>query len=311
MSVPLTAKVIIPLTLTDPMILSSTIAEPDTTIGESAWVSGASYTAGQQKTRSTTHKVYKALTNHTGVATLPENDGTNWQDIGYTNKYRSLDNKVGTSSTQASGDLTYVLQPGYADGLAAMELTGRELEVSAKNAPGGTVIYGPHTIDLDGSLVEDVYDWFFSDYEQRRDVVLTNLPRQYGTAEITIKVKGTAGTSIGVLKLGKVEGLGSTMSGAQVGIISYSTKEADAFGNIEVVSRSYSKRNNYKVLTNASDFNRVFRRLASIRDIPCIFIGTESVGYEPMLVYGFYKSFSIDVAYTRAHLCDLEIEGLI
>ncbi|CUI04671.1 hypothetical protein BN2497_4119 [Janthinobacterium sp. CG23_2] len=63
-------------------------------------------------------------------------------------------------------------------------------------------------------------------------------------------------------------------------------------------------------VTDASEFNKLFRSLAALRAISCIYIGADQIGFEPFITYGFYKDFSMVVAYPQHHLCNLEIEGL-
>ena len=78
-----------------------------------------------------------------------------------------------------------------------------------------------------------------------------------------------------------------------------------------IVPRAYSKRGSFTLMTTLGSFNRIYRTLASLRATPCVYIGTEEAGYEPLLIYGFFSSFGIEITYPNYHLCSLEIEGLI
>ncbi|MFC6415957.1 hypothetical protein ACFP9X_24560, partial [Massilia varians] len=166
------------------------------------------------------------------------------------------------------------------------------------------------TIPLDGTLITSVYDWFFEDYEQLTDAVLTDLPQHFMSGELTFELTGTSGVEIGVLQVGQVIELGQTKWGASVGIADFSKKERDIFGNYDVLERAWSKTSSFQVVTAASDFNKIYRRLAAIRATPCIYIGHDQVGFEPMFAYGFYKDFGITVDYHHSHLLNIEIEGL-
>jgi len=64
------------------------------------------------------------------------------------------------------------------------------------------------------------------------------------------------------------------------------------------------------VLTEARDLNKIYRKLAALRATACIYIGTDRIGFEPLITYGFYKDFGITVDYERYHLLNIEIEGL-
>ena len=307
----MTMKVIKPTVITDAMFVSSTIPETD----YPAWNAATSYTVGTKVMRAVSgvHRNFENLI--AGVdATLPELATTGatprWLDLGATNRWAMFDNKIGTLSS-VSTDLTQVLIPGSVSGLAALGLTGRALLVQVKDVVGGNIVYSK-SIDLDGSVITSFYDWFYEDYQQLSDVTLTDLPSQYYNPEVTFELTSTSGTvSCGTLSLGKVYTLGQSQYGATVGIISYSVKQADVFGNITVVKRQNSKRNNLKLMTDKALFNRTYKLLADLDSVPCVYIGAEALGYEPLIVYGFWKDFSIDVSYPTMNLTNIEIEGLV
>jgi hypothetical protein len=307
----MTMSIIKPVTLTDAMLVSSTAPETDYT----AWNAATSYTVGTRVLRSVSgvHKNFENLI--AGInATLPElaSSGATprWLDLGANNRWAMFDTKVGTVTTLAS-PLTVVINPGSITGLALLELTGKQAVITVKDAPAGTTVYSK-TVSLDGTIISSFYDWFFEDYAQLTDLTLTDLPGQYANCELTVSITGTSGSvGIGVCHFGKVYAIGSTQYNATVGIISYSSKTVDAFGNTTIIKRANSKRNSLKLVTKKSDFNRIYRLLAALDSVPCVYIGTEAQGYEPLIVYGFYRDFSIDVAYFSTHLCNIEIEGLI
>jgi hypothetical protein len=298
-------KIIKPTVITDAMLTYSDVPEPAP--GEVPWDPNATYQVGALAIRTTTHTKYmrKAAGK---TATPPENDATNWDPIGPTLRWAAFDRKVGTATT-ADTTVTYVLQAGGVSGVGLLELVGRQAVVDMRATPGGTIVYSK-TVDLDGTVITSVYDWFFAEYEQLSDVVLTDLPQNYVGGVVSVQLRGTAGVSIGVLQVGQVIEVGGTQYGASVGIIDYSRKEKDAFGNWDVVERNYSKHCTLQVLTSRADFNKLYRRLASLRATPCIYIGVDAYGYEPMITYGFYKDFGITVSYPQQNLLNIEIEGL-
>lgn len=300
-----------PVTLTDAMLTSSTAPETD----YAAWAFGT-FAVGNRRIMTTgLHIVYECLVAHTSTdATGAPNLNTSgvtpkWLAIAPTNRWAMFDAKVGTVTSVAS-PLTVVLRPGAVGGVALLELTGRQVVVSMKDAPAGTTVYSK-TVVLDGTIIGSFYEWFFEDYVQLTDLNITDLPSQFPSCELTVSLTGTSTVACGVCHIGSVHTVGDVQYGATVGIVSYSVKSVDAFGNTTVVKRANSKRNSLKVVTAKADFNRIYRLMAALDSVPCIFSATGVSGYEPMIVYGFWKSFSIDVAYFSTHLTDLEIEGLI
>ena len=300
-------KVISPIVVSDAMLVSSTAAESD----YAAWVATTNYTVGTRCIRA--HRIYENLI--AGVnATPPEDavdgDTTRWLEIGPTNRWAMFDGVVGTVTKLDSGPLTVVLAPGRVSGLAMMELVGKALDVTMRDSAGGVVVYS-RQVSLDGTIIDSLFDWFYASFEQRTDVVLADIPSQFPDAEITLSITGAGIVGCGVCVVGEVVPIGASEYGAKSWLTDYSVKTRDEFGRYSVVERSYSKGMTLQVITEGADFNRIARRLAALRATPCVWIATESRGYEPLIVYGFYKDFSIEVAYQSIHYCSLEIEGLI
>ncbi|MCX8017402.1 MAG: hypothetical protein N2690_05830, partial [Rhodocyclaceae bacterium] len=111
-----------PLTITDAMIGAGT-SIPEPAAGEVAWASGGSYSAGDVRIRTATHRKYMALQTHSGRSTPPESDPQYWEDVGPTMRWAPFDQYVSTGAS-ATTSLTYVLRPGYFNSLALYGLVG-------------------------------------------------------------------------------------------------------------------------------------------------------------------------------------------
>lgn len=305
MSIPVTSYMIVPATITDAMLVSCTVAEP--AAGEAAWNAATAYTVGQEAIRATTHRKYKRVVAGT-TATEPENDTTNWLDIGATNRWAQFDRKVG-SKTTGTTSVTTVIKPGSAEGLALLDVVGTSVDVTVRETTGGTVVYTRH-VDLDASSVTSVYDWMYGEYTQRLNVVLTDLPGQYPSAEITVTVNSTSGGAIGVLAAGRVHALGATEYGAGAGIINWGKVSDDGFGNREWLEGEWANRVTLPIVANRSDMNRLHRQLAKVRSTPCVYIGCSLAEFEPLVCYGVYRDLYITVPYYSVVQMNLEIDGL-
>ena len=295
-------KVIKPVTVTDAVLISSTAPETD----YSAWAAGTAYSVGNRVIRTSTHRIYERMVAGT-TATAPELDSVNWIDIAPTNRWAMFDGEVSTQTSLAS-PLTVVIKPGLVNGLALFGLAGTTLVVTVRDGLAGPVVY-TRTIGLDGTVIADWYQYFFELFDQRAEVVLTDLP-PYSNNHITISVTGSGTVSLGVVAAGTVYFIGDTQQDASVSIIDYSRKETDAFGVTTFVRRAYSKRMNLRLLLANSQLNKTQHVLADLRASPAAYVGTDVAGYEPLTVYGFYKDFSIDIAYAQLSYCSIEIEGL-
>ena len=80
------------------------------------------------------------------------------------------------------------------------------------------------------------------------------------------------------------------------------------FGVTTVVERSWAKRMEVRCMLDTDDVDAIQRELAKVRAIPCIWIG--EVGFDSLTIYGFFKDFSLDLAFANISYCSLTIEGL-
>jgi hypothetical protein len=158
-----------------------------------------------------------------------------------------------------------------------------------------------------GPPLTSYYDYFFKAPVRRTSLIVNYIP-PINSSVITITLYDPSGPSLGTIGYGMAVDVGITTYGVQVGIIDYSKKDTDAFGNTIIVKRAYSKRINCKLEIDASLSDEVARYLSSIRSTPVIWAGTDI--YDSTIVYGYYKDFGIDVPYPTMHNCSLTIEGL-
>ena len=294
-------KVIAPTPITDALLVSSTAPETD----HAAWAGGATYALGARVIRAGTHRIYESL-QAGNIGHTPESSPTWWLDVAPTNRWAMFDTVVGTA-TELASPLTVVIAPGAVNAIALLELVGASVTISMTSAAGGGTVYS-RTVSLDASEVGDYYEYFFAPFVQRTSVVLTDLP-PYADGIVTVSLTGST-VSLGVLSVGLFTDLGGTQYGATAGITDYSLKTTDAFGNTPLTQRSYAKRTTCKLWLDKGDVNRVHRKLADLRATPCVWVGVEDDALDPLTVFGFYKDFQLEVAYPRAALCSLEIEGM-
>jgi hypothetical protein len=292
---------IVPTTITDAMLVSASVAETD----HAAWVAATAYAAGDRVIRVATHSIYERLIGGT-TATAPEADAVNWIRVGPTNRWAMLDGAVGTA-TSAAALIAITLAPGLVRGLALLDLDVESVAVEMTVGPD--VVYSrTFNAIASGDDVDNWFDFFFDAIERRRTVVITDLP-PFGEADITVTLTGAGTISVGSLILGVVYDLGSTQSGATVGIVDYSRKEADEFGAVVVAERAYAKRMTLPLVLDTVRVDIATARLARIRAKPVVWIGSELI--DSLVVYGWVKDWSIDIPGMTLSACSLEIEGLV
>lgn len=180
---------------------------------------------------------------------------------------------------------------------------------SADVGTAATVVYAK-TLPLDGTVLADWYQYFFEESVQLGEVVYTDIV-PFSSGQLNISLHGTGTLAIGNLLFGSFYDLGDTEFGADVGITDYSIKQTDAFGITTFVPRAFAKRMRARMQLDAAQMNKVQRVLADVRATPCVWIGADDPSfYAPLIVYGWYRDFSIEVSYPRISIVSLEVEGL-
>lgn len=294
-------KVIKPVTVTSAMLVSTTAVET-----VAAWNAGTAYVVTDKALRTTTQRIYQRLIAGT-TATVPELDTVNWVDIGPANKWAMFDGEISTP-TSAATTLTVVVKPGLCNSIALFGLEGSSISITVRDALAGAIVY-TKTQTLDGTILGDWYQYFFEPSVQLAEMVWADLP-PYGDAHITVTITSGGTAKCGAMLVGTVYELGETLGSPTASIVDYSKKDTDAFGVTTFVKRAYSKRVGAKFMLPNPQLNKVQRVLADLRATPCAWIGADTPGFEPLTLYGFYRDFSIDVAYPDLSFCSLEIEGL-
>lgn len=279
------------------------------------WAAGTTYAVGNLVRRDTTNRIYECLT--AGVnADLPEVSaalatGARWLDTGPSNKYAILDEQVNTT-TKSTTTLVFTIAPGVCTSFALFGIKGAYVAaVEVRNGLAGPVVF-TKTQSLNGTIISDWFEYFFELTIPKPDWLVTGIP-PYSDAHVTITLTAVSGAAVecGVFLAGFTYDLGATNYGATAGIIDYSKKDTDEFGNTTFVRRAYSKRMNATLDVPNYRLNKIQYILAELRATPSAWMGTNEFGYDPLTVYGFYKDFSIEVQYADWSSCSLEIEGLI
>ena len=251
--------------------------------------------------------IYQSLVN-SNTGNQPDTSPTFWVLIGPDNKHAMFDDQISTATVSAT-PLTVVLDTGLANSLALFGLVGTQLTVNVTDGPAGANVYS-RTTSLDGTFIFDWYQYFFEPNVQVEELVLTDLP-PYTGARVTVTLAGSGSVQVGQLVFGNQHDLGDAEHGATVGIIDYSRKDTDDFGITTFVERSFSKRLTARLMLDTGQVSRVQQVLARVRAKPSVWVGVPGdTNFAALTVYGYYRDFSIDVAYPTKSYCSLEIEGL-
>lgn len=266
----------------------------------------AVYARGDRIVDLATHHVFESMVDgNSGQSLL---DPAWWGDAGSSNRWAMFDAVNGTITQRPEYFQTIIVPTSSFDSLALLGLQGRSVRVTITDATDG-VVYD-QTFDLtSGAVVDNWYDWFFSEVHQIGDLTIYGLP-PYAGAQFRVIVNAPGGVAMcGTMVLGLSREIGGVSYGAQVGITDYSRKVTDDFGNMSVVQRAFAKRGSFKATIDNSDLDDIVRLLATYRAVPLVWDATDGI-YGSGLMFGFYKSFNVEISYPTVSFCTLELEGL-
>lgn len=269
-----TLRLLQPVDIASSMLVSSNVAEND----HPEWSGAATYAAGARVIRIATHRIYESLVDD-NVGHNPVGSPDKWLEVGATNRWAMFDQALG-SATKRFTSIAVTLAPGAVRTVALLDVVGSTVRVQAPGYDQTKPVSGGSALFLD-------------------------MP---GTAgNVTVTVAGIGQVAVGTLLLGHLVDLGVTEASPTAGIIDFSRKETDDFGEATIVQRAWAKRMASRALFRTDAIDQVANRIAKVRARPSLWIGDE--GSSSLTIYGFFKDFSIEVGPNVSTL-SLSIEGL-
>lgn len=304
------ARVLVPVEITSALISAgTTIAEPDTSVGESAWVSGGTYALNDEKTYG--GSIWDCVTAHTGRTGTPDIDAVYWKRLGPTNRMAAFDDYSSTKS-RATESLTFVLQPGFFNGSTLYGLEGSGYAITVKDAPGGAVI-SAWSGDLYAQAA-GLYELLFSPLLQMEQLSFDDVPLA-PAAEVTITITSGPGkpVAIGAIKLGDWrqfigDGSGGVQYGAESSRKTYTFRQDNFDGTYTTAKRPSSRNIQCSVAIDADQAMYADAILGEIIDTAVPFEASGLPRYGYLNTLGFVSG-SVRADNFGATSLNLQIKG--
>jgi len=299
--------IIKPITVTDSVLTSTNIAEND----YAEWNSGTTYAIGNKVISVTTHRIYESVTASNLNNDPTTDDGTNWLNIGATNRWKAFDQYISDPVSNTTS-IQYTLTPpngSIPSAVALLNLKGISANVTVTDSVDGEV-YNTDIDLLDNRNIVDWYTYFFEEQVQREEALFLDIPPYIG-AVVSVTVQEEVGQTaeLGQLVFGFLSDVGLTVYGTSIGIEDYSIKDRDAFGNAIIVQRNFSQTVDFDVQFETQNARKIQKTLAALRATPVVYLGSTDVSYGT-LVYGFYRRFDITLETPSYAFASIEVEGL-
>jgi hypothetical protein len=297
--------IIRPVVVTDAVLDSSNVPEND----YAEWDVATAYTVGNRVILLSTHRIYEAVGSSTGVNPATD-DGTNWLNIGATNRWKAFDQKISDPVTQLDS-ISYTLTDANSTptGVALFGLKGVTATVTVTDDTEGEVYSQTNSL-LDSDEIFDWFSYFFEEITYVSTTLFTGIPPYRGaTVSVTVTEDTGETAQLGQLVFGYLTELGVTTYGTAISIQDFSRKETDAFGNFIVVERAFANLVDFDVRLPTQTAGRVRRILAEYRATPIVYVGNENSSFGT-IVYGFYRNFDITLDTPSLSFAAIEVEGL-
>ena len=295
-------------TVTDAMLTSSSIPEPDT--GENPWNGATAYTAGDEVYLASNHTIYERLISGT-TATSPDADTTNWVAVRKTNRWSMFDLFRNRKSVYASS-LTVVITPGQKiDALAIAGLDNvNEIEITVTS--DGEEIYSL-TKNMNRRFTTGWYSYFFGEFKPKKSLAVFDIP-PVPNPLITVTFTAVNGNvSVGSFLINMNKYIGNLGEEAISDVLNFSSVTRDEFGNSEMVARRNVPKLSGKILAKKGDINMIRVLRDELNATPAAYIGIDDSDdeyFEPNFIIGFYRQFSIDQRNPEHVFIDFEAEEI-
>jgi len=298
-------KIVRPIAVTDAVLAASNVPETE----HAAWAGGTTYAAGARVLRISTdiHRVYESVvSSNVGNDPLAD-DGSKWLLIGADNTWSMFDGVVQSQTTHADSVEVTLDVPGRIDTVALLNVSATSAQVTVTDAIEG-VVYDETRALVSPSGITDWYAYFFEPIERLTDIVFEGLP-PYANPTVDVVLEGAGETvACGALIAGLSKDLGGTQYGASLGIIDYSVKTKNDFGEYSIVERAFSRKASFAVFVENTLVDQVMRLLSDYRATPILYLG--STRFAASAVYGFYRDFSAVISFPDVSVLSIELEGL-
>lgn len=270
-----------------------------------------SYSEGTYVTSDLYEDVFRAFVDvPIGWGPQPDKDNSKWQYISASNPWKAFDGVVADVVTNTADTIQYVFDFDSIDvpGITLINLTGTNVNVTV-NTP--TEVYNEDRSIITTSNVTNWYDYFFEEIEVVSSVSFLNLPTGLSNFSITITISGDGNLSVGEIIIGELIDLGKTKKDVSLGIIDYSKKNVDTFGNITIIPRGFSRTLDCGIIVETLNIEYTYNILNSVRTTPIVWVASDSTLFKGGLtIYGYMKDYELQIPHSVWGEFSIKIEGL-
>lgn len=233
-----------------------------------------------------------------------------WLDAGPTNRWAMFDQSVESQTVANDFIATAIKIPddALADSVVLQNIEGADFARITMIDPLEGVVYDKIIPLIADSGVIDPYMYTFEPIVYMDQTLVVDMP-PYAGATISISLSNIGEViKCGLCVVGLSRTVGYTQAGLGLGILDYSTKEKDEFGNSTIEEGSYSRTMTATVWVEKSQRNAVLNLLNSFRATPLIYIG--DTNDTTTVLYGYFRDYTDGIEEVSFSVLNIEIESL-
>ncbi len=311
-------QIIDPTYITDSTLVSSDILAAEALAPE--WDETILYRVGMRVSVNDGgyHDIYQCAYENTNEYPPDNLSGTPtyWTHINKTNRWKLFDMIVAPDRANASDNV-----PGcdWASGVSWqpdtswMDTTSSSMQITV--TPGYIDTVALMNVDAESILIVmtdpsagEVYNETKNpSTTEAANLIYSDLPN-YPSATVEVIARNSGDVNVGELIFGRARTIGTARYGVGVGIVDYSAKAVDDFGNFSITERTFSKRLDVPFTMTLATHAGVLRVLEKLRSIPLVWIIDEA--YSTTIAYGYYRDLKISIPNSARAEGTLSIEGL-
>jgi hypothetical protein len=179
----------------------------------------------------------------------------------------------------------------------------------ASGAGGGSVY--SQTVTLDTRTVTNWYDHYFKPFTTKPSVLKIDLPA-YSDGITTVTITKTSGlVGCGSLVIGTSTYIGETQHGAEAASENFSTISREFDGTAILVPRRTIPIASTVVNCDKGIVKNIMDLQILLNAVPAVYSGVDDNDhdyFEPLLILGVYKRWTISLAYAEVAVQNLECE---
>lgn len=248
-----------------------------------------------------------------------EGDDAYWAKMGSTNKWAQFDPYTNTATTgiEVAGggtEISWSMRIDSAGTIAFFNLVARDLSLVVR-ADDGTVLWSKDVV-ITPNTSSSWFSYFYGGQaEQTPQDLFYILPRNLFGNILDVVISSPGTCTLGMFRFGYNTYIGTTLYEPKVGIVDYSKKTTNDYGDTTLSVGAYKKYCNIDVSLEQSDIDKVFSRLASFRGRGVVVVADNSDAEEQqlqsMLLYGFLNDWYVNHKSINHTVCTVEVTGLI